>query len=86
MSNYFKVNLEHEDAPVLKLFTIKEFKDMLKPFSTVKMVPERFPVKSRLHGGIKGTLYNSVFVGGFNLIPRFMVRQLGWHIMAFAKK
>lgn len=86
MSNYFKVNLEHEDAPVLNLFTIQDFKNMLKNFSTVRIVPERFPVKSRLHGGLKGKLYNGVFVGGFNLIPRFMVRHLGWHIMAFAKK
>ncbi len=86
MSKHFKVNLEHEDAPVLKLFTIGEFKNLLKGFSKVKIIPERFPVKSRLHGGMKGYLYNTFFVGGFNIIPRFMVRKVGWHLMAFATK
>ncbi len=86
MSKFFKVELEHEDAPVLKKYTISEFKKMLSAFSSVKIIPERFPVKSRLHHGVKGFLYNTFFVGTFNLIPRFLVRRWGWHIMAFAKK
>jgi len=86
MSKFFKVGLEHEDAPVLKKYTIREFKQFLKAFSKVTIVPERFPVKSRLHHGIKGFLFNTMFVGLFNLIPRFLVRRSGWHIMAFATK
>ena len=86
MSKRFKVNLEHEDAPVLRLFTIHEFRHLLSNFSRIKIIPERFPVKSRLHGGAKGYLYNTFFVGGFNLIPRFLVRRVGWHLMAFATK
>ena len=34
------------------------------------IVPERFPVKSRLHGGWKGAVYNGLFVGTFNALPR----------------
>jgi len=86
MSKFFKVELEHEDAPVLKKYTIGEFKKMLSAFSEIKIIPERFPVKSRLHHGVKGFLYNTFFVGIFNLIPRSLVRRWGWHIMAFAKK
>jgi hypothetical protein len=47
---------------------------------------ERFPVKSRLHGGLKGMLYNTLFVGAFNAVPKCIVRPFGWHIMAFASK
>jgi ubiquinone/menaquinone biosynthesis C-methylase UbiE len=86
MSNLFKVELEHEDAPVLDLYTIGEFKKMLSPFSEIRIVPERFPVKSRLHSGLKGFLFNTFFVGMFNLIPRPLIRRWGWHIMAFASK
>jgi ubiquinone/menaquinone biosynthesis C-methylase UbiE len=86
MSRFFKVELEHEDAPVLEKYTIREFRNMLAPFSRVKIVPERFPVKSRLHKGVKGFLFNTFFVGGFNLIPRPLVRRTGWHLMAFAEK
>ncbi len=86
LSKIMKVDLEHEDAPVLKKYSIKEFKKMLSVFPTVKIVPERFPVKSRLHKGLKALLYNGIFVSMFNVIPKFIVRPLGWHIMAFAYK
>jgi ubiquinone/menaquinone biosynthesis C-methylase UbiE len=86
MSKYFKVELEHEDAPVLEKYTIKEFNGMLSPFSEVRIVPERFPVKSKLHKGVKGFLFNTFFVGGFNLIPRPLVRKSGWHLMAYGRK
>jgi len=86
MSKFFKVGLEHEDAPVLDKYTIGEFKSILSDFDEVTIVPERFPVKSRLHGGLKGLLFNTCFVGTFNLIPRALVRRWGWHLMAFANK
>jgi ubiquinone/menaquinone biosynthesis C-methylase UbiE len=86
MSKVFKVDLEHEDAPVLEKYTIREFKKMLSDFSIVRVIPERFPVKSRLQKGIKGFLFNFFFVGIFNAIPRHLVRRWGWHIMAFAVK
>jgi ubiquinone/menaquinone biosynthesis C-methylase UbiE len=86
MSKVMKVALEHEDAPVLKKYSITEFKELLKPFADVRIVPERFPVKSRLHKGWKGVAFNSLFVGTFNALPRSWVRPLGWHLMAFCKK
>ena len=86
MSRFFKVGLEHEDAPVIKKYTIGEFRKMLCSFDLVTIVPERFPVKSRLHHGLKGFLFNHLFVGLFNLIPRILVKNIGWHIMAFAQK
>jgi ubiquinone/menaquinone biosynthesis C-methylase UbiE len=81
-----RVPLEHEDAPVLKKFTIGEFREMLKPFRSHRIVPERFPVKTKLHSGWKSRLFNTLFVGAFNLLPRALVRPLGWHLMAFAVK
>ena len=86
MSKLMKVALEHEDAPVLKKYSIAEFKELLKPFASVEIVPERFPVKSRLHKGWKGIAFNTVFVGTFNALPRSWVRPLGWHLMAFCRK
>jgi ubiquinone/menaquinone biosynthesis C-methylase UbiE len=86
MSKVTKVALEHEDAPVLKKYSIAEFKDLLAPFKETRIVPERFPVKSRLHKGWKGIAFNTMFVGTFNALPRSLVRPLGWHLMAFCKK
>ena len=81
-----KVPLEHEDAPVLKKFSIGELKQLLSPFKDYRIIPERFPVKTKLHSGWKARLFNDVFVGTFNLMPKALVRPLGWHLMAFATK
>jgi ubiquinone/menaquinone biosynthesis C-methylase UbiE len=86
MSKLTNVGLEHADAPVLKKYSIPEFRALLKPFAKVEIVPERFPVKSRLHKGWKAIAFNTVFVGTFNALPRALVRPLGWHLMAFCKK
>ena len=86
LSKVMKVPLEHEDAPVLVKYSIAEFKRLLTPFAEVRIVPERFPVKSRLHGGWKGVAFNTFFVGTFNALPRAWVRPLGWHLMAFCRK
>lgn len=86
LSKVMKVALEHEDAPVLKKYSIAEFRALLGPFASVAIVPERFPVKSRLHKGWKGVAFNTLFVGSFNALPRSWVRPLGWHLMAFCRK
>ncbi|RKY80336.1 hypothetical protein DRQ07_05580 [candidate division KSB1 bacterium] len=86
MARVFKVSLEHQDAPVLDKYTIEEFRELLSPFKNVKIVPERFPVKSRLHHGLKGILFNTFFVGIFKLIPRPLVKKWGWHLMGFGEK
>jgi SAM-dependent methyltransferase len=86
LSKLMKVDLEHEDAPVLLKFSIGEFRRLLSGFSDVRIVPERFPVKSRLHGGWKGAAYNGMFVGTFNALPRSLVERFGWHLLAFCHK
>jgi SAM-dependent methyltransferase len=86
LSKIMKVGLEHDDAPVLLKFTPGEFRQILSAFREIRIVPERFPVRSRLHGGWKGALYNDVFVGTFNVLPRPLVRRFGWHLLAFCRK
>ncbi|MEO8482306.1 MAG: class I SAM-dependent methyltransferase [Acidobacteriota bacterium] len=86
LSKVMKVPLEHEDAPVLRRYSIPEFRELLSAFTGVEIIPERFPVKSRLHKGWKGALYNAAFVGTFNALPRALVRRFGWHLLAICRK
>jgi SAM-dependent methyltransferase len=86
LSKVMRVDLEHGDAPVLRKYSIPEFRDLLSGFAQVRIVPERFPVKTRLHGGWKGFAYNKLFVSAFEALPRAWVRPLGWHLMAFCRK
>jgi 2-polyprenyl-3-methyl-5-hydroxy-6-metoxy-1,4-benzoquinol methylase len=82
LASLFGVKLEHQDAPVLKKYSIRELRSLLRCFSQVEIIPERFPVKTHLHRGMKAVVYNTFFVGAFNLIPRVIVRPLGWHLIA----
>jgi SAM-dependent methyltransferase len=86
LSKLMKVGLEHEDAPVLRKYSAAEFARLLRGFRDVRMVAERFPVKSRLHKGWKGAVYNGLFVGTFNALPRALVERFGWHLLAFCRK
>jgi SAM-dependent methyltransferase len=86
LSKVTRVPLEHEDAPFLRRYSIGEFRALLSGFSSVEIVPERFPVKSRLHKGLKAAVFNAVFVGTFNALPRAWVRRYGWHLVAFCRK
>jgi ubiquinone/menaquinone biosynthesis C-methylase UbiE len=86
MRRLTKVPLEHEDAPVLNKYSIGELKQLLAPFQSYSIIPERFPVKTKLHSGLKAKLFNELFVGTFNRMPKSLVRPLGWHLMAFARK
>jgi 2-polyprenyl-3-methyl-5-hydroxy-6-metoxy-1,4-benzoquinol methylase len=86
LSQTLGVGLEHEDAPVLKKYSISEFESLLSGFKHVEIIPERFPVRSRLQKGAKAAFFNYFFVPAFNIIPKSITRKTGWHIMAFAYK
>lgn len=86
LSKLMKTPLEHEDAPVLRRYSIAEFQALVGRFSQVEIIPERFPVKSRLHKGWKGMAFNAGFVGTFNALPRSWVRRFGWHLLAVCRK
>jgi ubiquinone/menaquinone biosynthesis C-methylase UbiE len=86
MRNVTNVPLEHEDAPVLRIFSVSELKRLLHDFQDYRIIPERFPVKTRLHSGWKALLFNNLFVGAFNLMPKRWIRPFGWHLMAFVIK
>src|SRR4029453_13507410 len=85
LSKLMKVPLEHEDAPVLLKYSAGEFRALLKGFREVRIVEERFPVKSRLHGGWKGVAFNTFFVGTFNALPRGLFRRFGSPLSAFCR-
>jgi SAM-dependent methyltransferase len=86
MSRTMRVPLEHEDAPMLRLYSKAEYQRLLAGFGTCRIVPERFPVRSKLHRGWKAALYNGVFVGAFNRLPRQLVGRFGWHLMGLCRK
>jgi len=86
LQKLMKVEIDYPDSPVFRKFSIAEFRRMLSPFAAVEIVPERFPVATKVHGGLKARLFNAVFVGAFNALPRSLSRPTGHHLMAFCRK
>lgn len=86
MSKLTKVGLEHVDAPVFRTFGQREARSLLRAFASVRILPERFPVATKLHRGWKAFAYNRVFVPGFHLLPKALTRRWGWHLMIWAVK
>ncbi len=86
MHKLMGVEIDYLDSPVFHPYTISEFRNLLRPFSQVNIIPERFPVRTVVHKGVKGLLYNVLFVDLFNLLPRSITRRTGYHLMAFVSK
>ena len=86
LAKVLPAELEHTDAPGFRTFSQNQLRELLEPFHNLIVVPERFPVKTRLHSGLKAKLYNNLFVGTFNALPQKLTRPTGWHLMAFAGK
>lgn len=81
-----KVDIDHLDAPVFHMYTVSEFRRLLAPFANVTIIPERFPVRTKVHSGLRAKLYNSFFVDLYNALPRSWTRNSGHHLMAFVHK
>lgn len=86
LSRIMKVEIDYPDSPVFRKFSIAQFRHMLAPFADIKIVPERFPVATKVHGGLKARLFNTFFVGTFNAMPAAVTRRTGHHLMAFCRK
>jgi len=86
LSKVSGVELEHVDAPILRKYSFGEIKDMLKDFSQLQIKGERFPVPTKLHHGVKASVYNKIFIPLFNIIPKKIISRIGWHIVGKAIK
>ena len=86
LRHVMKVEIDHVDSPVFQHRSISEFRALLKPFASVELNPERFPVPTKVHGGVKALLYNRLFVAAFNALPQSWTRRTGHHLLAFCRK
>jgi hypothetical protein len=85
LSRFLRTSVEHQDAPVFRLFTLEELDDLLNGFAERRIVPERFPQRTMLERGWKAVLYNRVLIPLLSLIPRRVMRPYGWHLMAYCR-
>ena len=86
MQRLMGTEIDYLDAPSYKLFSAAEFRQLLNPFSTIDIVMERFPVRTKVHSGVNARLYNALFVDLFNALPKRLTDRFGHHLLAYARK
>lgn len=79
-------NLTHEEAPGFELYTRSQFRELLAPFSSIEIIPERFPVRTGLHEGALSKIYYGGIVSLFNMLPKAWTGPLGAHLVARVTK
>jgi len=86
MHNLLKTEIDYLDSPFFQHFKAAELRQLLSPFDQVEIIPERFPVRTRVHKGLKAHLYNLLFVDLFNALPPGWVRWSAHHLLAYVLK
>ncbi len=88
MARLTGTNLDHEekDAPITKLYSVNEVREMFAAFSQTELVLDRFPTKTIKRSGALSRLYNYTVVPLFRIIPKRLVRRFGFHIIAKGMK
>ncbi len=87
LSKLMKVPLEHEDAPVLGKYSAAEFR--VAAAGVQRRRDRRGAVSRSSRGSMAGGrafVFNTMFVGTFNALPRSLVQRFGWHLLAFCRK
>ncbi len=86
MHRLAKVEIDHLKAPTFHWLGRAELEAMARPFARTRVVVERFPVRTKIHRGLKARLFNTLFVDLFNALPRGWVGGTGHHLLVFAEK
>jgi ubiquinone/menaquinone biosynthesis C-methylase UbiE len=86
MHRLAKVEIDHLKAPVFHWLSRAELARMAAPFARTRLVVERFPVRTKVHQGLKAKLFNTLFVDLFNALPRRWIEGTGHHLLVFADK
>jgi SAM-dependent methyltransferase len=86
MHRLAKVEIDHLAAPSFHWLGAEDLVRMAAPFAEVRLVHERFPVRTKVHKGLKARLFNMLFVDLFNALPRRWVEGTGHHLLVFATK
>lgn len=81
-------NIDHEekDPPIIQLFSTKEVKKFFATFSVVNIIMDRFPTRTIKRSGIITYLYNYALVPLFRIIPKPLIKPLGFHMIVEAIK
>ena len=74
------------DPGTNRVHSLDEVGELFKSFSRIEITLDRFPRQTKRRRGVAAFLFNWIFVPLASLIPRFVMRPFGWHIIVKAIK
>lgn len=77
---------EPQDPPYLRLDTARRARRMFAGLGDLKLVYDRFPRRSSERSGISALLFNRGVVPLFEIMPRWLVRRLGFYLIISGRK
>jgi ubiquinone/menaquinone biosynthesis C-methylase UbiE len=82
------VNIEFQDgdAPIIKTFSKKELRKLFVDLRNVLIRFEAFYPVPTARSGISPWVFNHIFVPAVKLIPPFIMKNLGWHMVLIGTK
>ena len=88
LSKVTRTPVEHADAdaPIVRVYSTAEVRQLFHAFKSVDVTTERFPAKTKKFTGWKGLGFNGVFVPIFNALPTSITARWGRHLMIRAVK
>jgi len=77
---------EEKDAPLIKLYSVREIRRMFGKFSKLEIETDRFPTKTIKRSGLLASAYNYGLVPLCQAIPKSWIKPFGFHIIVKAVK
>jgi ubiquinone/menaquinone biosynthesis C-methylase UbiE len=88
LSKLGRINFEfsHEDAPITRLYTKKDLKNLFSDFNEVDIFLTYTKATKSPRKGLLAFIFNNVFVFGYNLLPEFIRKHFGHAAVVVAVK
>ena len=81
-----RTEIDYLDSPYYHLHSKKDLHKLVLTLPEVVIHQERYPVATKVHGGVKAVLFNSLFVPMYKLVPLSFKRSCCHHLLAVARK
>jgi len=74
------------DPPINRIHSRRQARQLFSGFGRLSIVPDKYPARSDRRQGTFARLYNNLFVPLAGLLPRVLVRSLGYYLIVQGEK
>ena len=79
--NYVNIEFEDNDAPIINAYTRKEMKLLFAGLNDFNISCKHLYPKRTKRSGMLAMLFNYIFVPGAKILPTFVMKNFGWHLV-----